>query len=561
MNIEKVVRALSSQSTKKQLVNYEGRPAYERPLKERVVQVLVTGTLGDTFYASSQTMAKEALEVLTRARQECPEFLAKAIVFARNRGFMKTLPILALVVLGAGRTSREKQLFETVFPQVILTPDDARAFVALAKSGVVPGRSGLGGIALKSTKMWLTGLSEYHALKYGSSASRGITLGDMIRLAHPRPASEATAERYRWLLSGNMSALGSNPALNPQILALECLKQTTTESEALFLIRTGRLPYEVVVPTLQQTTPAIWAELLRQAPYFNLLRTLATFQRHGVFADEANVRYAAERLTDSRAIGRSKLLPFRFFAAWQQYTALENFDSRIADALREALEKSFAALPSLGRRSIAIGTDVSGSMNGQISERSSMSFVDVAGIFTGALLKRCEDRVLVFPFDTEVHTDGQFSTRDDIMVTAEKIRLLCGGGTAVGAPIQYLLENKIQVDAFIGITDNEDWTYGNGFVCRGSFLELWKKYTARVAPHAKAYLVTIAPYRHAVAPAGSKGVRYIYGWSDSVIGYIGSDLDSGLGQIQQIETMSIAAETLNPHVEADQTESDSEDAQ
>src|SRR6185369_15559724 len=115
---------------------------------------------------------------------------------------------------------------------------------------------------------------------------------------------------------------------------------------------------------------------------------LVTFTRHGVFADEANVRYAALKLTDPGAVRASKVLPFRFFDAWKRYVATDGHDSRIADALRSALESSFANLPSFGERTVAIGTDVSGSMSGVLtSEKSSTRCIDIAGIFTGALMR------------------------------------------------------------------------------------------------------------------------------------------------------------------------------
>lgn len=535
-------------------LNRAGAPSFFRSLKEQVVQVLVTGTLGDTFYVSGKDLAVEALEVLVRARTECPEFLARAVVYAREQGFMRTLPVLGLVVLSGGH-GRTRALFEAAFPRVIRTPDDLRAFVALCRSGVIAGRKGLGGMAQDAVRAHLDTTSEYHAVKYGSAASREVTLRDVIRMAHPRPSTPATAERFGWLVGG-AEKLGSDPALNPRIRAFEALKRATTEDEAITLIREGGLPFEVVVPSVKAMTPRIWSELLRQAPYMNLLRMLATFTRHGVFADEANVRYAAQRLTDQRAIERSMVLPFRFFDAWRRYGETEGHDSRIADGIRVALERSFVNLPSLGDRTVCIGTDVSGSMSyGTISDKSSTRYIDIAGIFTGALLRRIEGRVIPLPFDTEVHPDCGLSGRDDILVTAEKVSRFEGGGTAVGAPVEYLLQRKLKVDTFIGITDSEDWAYGNrgfGYGCSASFIDLWRRYRIEVAPEAQAFLVTIAPYRDALAPSGERGVHFISGWSDRVPGYIAKTLTAGGSQVAEIEAMVLgAAAGSTEDVEAD----------
>lgn len=516
--------------------NHEGAPSYYRPLREQVVQVLSTGTLGNTFYCSGERLAREAVDVLLKAREECPEFLARALVYARQQGLMRALPVLGLVVLSGGR-GKTRNLFESVFNRVILIPDDLRYFVALCRSGKVPGRDGFGGAALKMAKQWLEGISEYHALKYGSTASREITLRDILRLTHAKPSEAAVAERFGWLVRG-ASALGSNPELNPQIRALEALKRAETFDEQSTLIREGRLPFEVVIPSLRATTPAIWAELLHIAPYGNLLRSLVTFARHGVFQSEANVQRAVEKLTDPRAVEHSRVLPFRFFDAWQAYQRSENCDTRIADAIRAALEFSFVNMPSLGDRVVALGTDVSGSMEGQISDKGSTRFIDIAGVFTGALMRRIGNRAIPLPFDTCAHPNCGLSSRDDIMVTAERIAGFGGGGTAIGSPVEYLLNRQIKVDAFIGITDQVDWAYGEGYSCSDAFLPLWQRYRQEVAPDARAFLVTIAPYRDAVAPVSS-GVSFIYGWSDQVLRYISLELEGGASQTREIEQMEL----------------------
>lgn len=518
--------------------NREGASSYYRSLEEQVVSVLTTGTLGDTFYAKAEKIGIEALEVLLRARAEVPEFLARALVYAREKGLMRTLPVLGLVVLSGGR-GKTKPLFEAVFDRVIRTPDDLRVFVTLCVSGAIPGRAGLGGVARDATRRWLAHLSEYHAVKYGSAASREVTLRDVVRMAHPRPDTPALAERFGWLVAGS-GKLGDNPALNPQIRALEALKAADTEDGAVALIRQGRLPYEVVVPTLKSTSTAIWSELLRQAPYFNLLRNLVTFTRHGVFASEEKVGYAVQRLTDPRAVHASKVLPFRFFDAWRAYQASDVPDSRIADAIRAALELSFASVPSLGDRTVALAPDISDSMRYDSHKVGHSKAIEIAGIMAGALLRRIEGRVIPLPFNDRPHPSCGLSARDDILVTTEKIQRMCGGGTSLGAPVQYLLDRKIPVEVFIGITDDEEWAYGGDDYSSGSFLSLWRRYKAEVSPDARAFLLTLVPYRDASVPQSEADVHFIYGWSDDVLKYIALALESGMTQIRAIEQMDLS---------------------
>ena len=529
------------------VANYEGGQTYNRSQRERVLQLLTVGIFGDTFYAGKRELDAEWKDAVLKARSEDPEFLAKAIVYGRNRGLIKDQNVLALAELSGGR-GKTREPFETIFDQVICIPDDLRVFTGALLSGQVAGKKGLGGYAVKCVANWLAHMSEYHALKYGSAASDGVSLRDLVRLTHPRTDDDAVAERLGWLVSGK---LGSNPTLNPQIRAFVALKSAATEDEAITLIQKGRLPFEVVVPGVKKMTLRIWEQLLYQAPYMNLLRNLATFTRHGVFQNEANVRYAVEKLTNQQAVERSKVLPFRFFDARRKYESSENADSRLADALRQALNLSFANMPSFGNATVAIGTDVSSSMSTTpISERGETLCVDIAGIFTGALLRKIQGRAIPLPFETCVIEDSGLSGRDDVMVTADKIHSLGGGGTALGSPIQHLLDRKVKVDAFVGLTDNEDWAYGPGFKTRDSFLSLWRQYRAVVNPLAQAFVIQLAPYRHAVAPVNEPGVRFIYGWSDAVVKYIPLMLEGGESQLREISRMNLHAAGIRQSPEA-----------
>ncbi len=525
-------------------VNAEGAPAHCRSLREQTVQVLTTGMLSDAFYAKGSELAREASTVLTAMRDEDPMFLAQAIVYARTEGYMKLVPTLGLAILSAGRRRETVAAFRAAFPRTVRIPDDLRNFAELCLFDAIPGRTGLGGIARETVREWIGEMSEYHALKYGSAASRGVTLRDVLRLTHPRPATAAMAERFGWLVKG-AAGLGSDSGMNPQLHAFEALKRAMSEDEVVALIANARLPFEVVVPAVKATTPAIWSALLRHAPYMNLLRSLVTYTRHGVFADEANVALAVERLTDPRAIARSMALPFRFFDAWRRYTEMDGNDVRIADALRVALERSFQNLPALDGGAVCIGTDVSGSMSNVISDKGSTRFIDIAGIFTGALLRRIEGRVIALPFEGRVRLDGNLSARDDVMVTAEKIAGLGGGSTAVGAPVEYLLERKLVVNTFIGITDNVDWAHGPEQLVSGPFLDLWRRYRREMNPKAEAFLVTIAPHRELVAPLGEPGVHFIYGWSDRVPSYIARTLKTGESQLDAVRAIDLGTGERN----------------
>ncbi len=230
------------------------------------------------------------------------------------------------------------------------------------------------------------------------------------------------------------------------------------------------------------------------------------------------------------------MLPFRLFMAYQMFQPGAPAERQIAEALVDAMEAAFVNLPDLGGR-VCIAPDVSGSMGGHISGQSKTRYIDIAGIFASALLK-ASPNALVLPFENKV-IKVKLSACDNIMTTADTLARIGGGGTAVSAPISHLLNRKpdTAIDTFIGITDNIEWAIdGHG---NQGFLPTWNEYTAKVAPNAQAFLVTIAPYRHAVAPQETPNVHYIYGWSDSVLKYIALAVNGLASQVETVRAMQL----------------------
>lgn len=164
------------------ITNREGYPAYTRPIEEQYVQTLLTNTLGNTFYADNNTLLNESNKLHDKMLEENPEFAAKALVFARNKGLMRLQPIFGLAKLSSVST----ELFLKVFSQVILIPFDLQDFMVILKS---QGR-GQGGRAIKrQIAQFLNTVSEYWAIKY-NGRGRGYSLGDIVKTIHPKPIND-----------------------------------------------------------------------------------------------------------------------------------------------------------------------------------------------------------------------------------------------------------------------------------------------------------------------------------------------------------------------------------
>ncbi len=489
-------------------LNHENFPAYSPTDEEAVAEVLFLGNFGDTYYASGQEWSEMATAAIKQAVIHDPLFVAKAAVLARHEGFVRSAPLVALVSLLSGGP-RAKALGEKIFFRMIRTGDDLRNFVALTQSGQF--RQGFGGVARRLVAQWLNQeLNEYQAIKYAGSGDR-LSLRNILRLAHPRPEGPKQNAIFQWLVRGTLADSG----VLPMIEALQRLEQGQTDPATA--IAEGQLPFEAVMPRVASGDPQVWKALLRHAPYMFLLRSLNAFGRAGLWEDYRLVGMAADRLKNPDRVAKAMQFPFRYYQAARVLEEVHTPPQLIA-AVYEALELSLSNLPDLGAVRLAIAPDVSGSMFGT-PMASRTTAADIAGLFTAALWKRYPE-ALVLPFGTEVLPIRGVRVRDSLMTVAQGIGQLRGGGTDLSAPVTWLQTRHKVVDLFIGLTDSEDWGAGSGWHTQG-FLAAWQEYRRGVAPGAQAVLIQLAPNGTRVSPPSEKSVHYVYGWSDSVLRYVG----------------------------------------
>ncbi len=202
--------------------NPEGFPSFARSREETYLQVLLTNTLGGTFYASEHKLLDESLRLHAEMAQADAPFMARAIVYARREGLMRLQPIVGLAYLAKA----DRTLFRRVSRQVILTPGDLADFVEIVRGGVVPG--GMGRAVKSVVNGWLNGLSEYHAIKYGAGG-QGYSLRDILRVSHPKPIDDARDSIFLWLTDAEKwKADEGKRQLARQIDAFERLKQLGT---------------------------------------------------------------------------------------------------------------------------------------------------------------------------------------------------------------------------------------------------------------------------------------------------------------------------------------------
>lgn len=470
--------------------NEAGGKAYKREPRFALAQYAATGCLNGTFYADAQAQLDEVLEICVKVK---PEYVAKAAVFARERGHMKDMPALLLATLA----KRDVKLFARAFGRVVDNGRMLRNVVQILRSGVT-GRKSLGTAPKREVKRWLEGRTDAQLLT--ESVGNDPSLADVIKMVHPRPGSKSREALYGYLLGREFDE--------------RALPQIVREYEDFKAGRTDALPnVPFAMLAGENLTREQWCKLALAGGWHNLRMNLNTFARHGVFEQPGMAGLVAERLSDPEALKRARAFPYQLLVAY--VSTGKEVPEQVREALQDALELSLGNVPRFAGRTV-ICLDVSGSMHTPVTgqRRGATTVVrclDVAALFAAAIL-RTNPEATVIAFN-DVVVDCRLNPRDSVMTNARLLASLPHGGTNCSAPLKKLNAAKAKADMVVYVSDNESWvdeTQGRGTAT----MEQWAAFAAR-NPGAKLACIDLQPHGTTQA-AEREDVLNIGGFGDSV---------------------------------------------
>jgi 60 kDa SS-A/Ro ribonucleoprotein len=520
-----------------------GYVAFDKDVEDRYIQMLMTNTLGNTFYAGQQENVQTSMALHQEMLVKDPSFMAKAVVYARNNGFTRLQPIIGLAFLS---TAEDKSFFHAAFGKVIYTPNNLFDFVTIASS--IRNGKGFGRTVKRAIGNWYNSLSEYHVMKYGAESKSNARTGeksfdmkDILKLVRPVPATSKQKDLFKYILDKEVGF-----AALPQLGAYEAMKRETDMGKIRDLIAQARIPHEVATGAISRPDTETWTFIMKQMPIFALLRNLNTLDRHGVFNDVENRRHAISLLTNENAVTKSKILPYRFLTAFEAYQG----HADIRDALRIAINLSFSNVPTIvGTTHVSI--DKSGSMSGDRIKQ--------AAIFGGATYLKAPDAEITM-FDTALYTPD-LSRQDSLMSNVAKLPG-ASGGTALSLPILHLLgqvragttevggffrtatgyhssvpdrrrrTQPTKVDNIVIVTDEQQ-------NADTPLLQAFNEYRRTVNKDAKLFIINVAEVRGYSTPQNMENVFHIFGWSDQVIQYVSYISHGFAGQRQHVDAVDI----------------------
>ena len=498
-------------------VNHENFPAWQMSDTERLEQLALTGTLGNSFYASASEVTSDALALLERADAEA---LSRAIIRGRNEGFIRAFPLLGLVVW----SKKSPELFQQAFPKVVLTGNDLEDFIDMTRR-----IRGLGRSVKRAIHTYLQeSVTPYYAMKYRKQLADAIRVS---RFAGDDPIYAYILSAYSQVKNLDKAKIAEVYTKYPEFAArkefLSLLEEDKT-MQAAEVLRKNHLDVESLSAYYHKFDKVVWEAAAEVTPVMRFLKYLAKFSREGV-----DIRSIAAKKLSVDALKAAKVFPFRLYTAYKaipyDFTRPEN-DSMlnelaknnlceiteypsVSELLKSLLDDYALAYDwkEFNSHRWVIAPDVSGSMTSRIGN-GSLTFADVSGMFTGFFSRGLDD-VTILPWNTSVET-YRASANDPVLEHIETIHNMSNGGTYMEAPVEHMIAHRIMTDYAVFITDSME--YGQGW------LAAWKQYK-QLNPSAQAFLLRLDSYHTQPMPddqAEKYGIHQIFGWNDSVIDYM-----------------------------------------
>jgi len=482
----------------------------------RLGRFLVLGAEGGSYYAGERALTLENAEAVKRCiATDGPRVVREIVAVSEAGRAPKNDPALfALAMCAAyGDEDTRRQALASL-------PTVARIGTHLFHfAQYVDGMRGWGRGLRQAVGNWYSGMPAdklaYQAVKYGQRD--GWSHRDLLRLAHPKPATEQHFGLYHWITQG-WESVGEQPhpdAVLRLVWAAERAKVVGNSAEVAALIREHRLPREAV-PTQWLNDPFVWEALLEDMPMTALIRNLATLTRVGLLtAQGPETRRVVAQITDEARLRKARIHPIQVLSALKTYA--QGHGERggntwtpvpaVVDALDAAFYASFGNVTPTGKRWL-LALDVSGSMGGGVIAGVPGLSPRVASAAMALITAATETRHQFMAFST-TFMPLNISPRqrlDDVLKTVSGLPF---AGTDCALPMVWALKNKVEADVFVVYTDSETWA--------GSIqpVQALRQYRERMGIPAKLIVCGLVANKFTIADPDDAGMLDVAGFDGS----------------------------------------------
>lgn len=448
----------------------------------RLRRFLILGSEGGSYYASEGKLTQENADaVLGAIAQDGLRVVDTVIEISRAGRAPRNSPALFVLALcmALGDTAT-KRAAGAALPQVARTGTHLFEW-----AGYVDSLRGWGKGLRRAVSNWYLekplGTLALHAVKYRQR--EGWTHHDLMHLCHVQAreqnlgrADEARNLVFAYMKSG-WPSVGEAPHPIPELQVIWAAERakTANEREMVELIRRYGLPMEAI-PS-DKRTKAVYEALIPGAGITWLIRNLGNLSRVGAIAKGryGHLGTVTKRLTDPKEIRQGRVHPLHLLVALKVYGKGHGAKGGnawpviqdVVDALDEAFYLAFDAVQPAGARYM-LAIDVSASMawpSSQIGNLEGLYARDAAACMA-MVTYRTEPKCLVTAFSGGHGTDAGIAEvalsrkmrLDDVVRT---INALPAGYTNCALPMLHAAKRKMEVDAFVVLTDSETNAYNS----------------------------------------------------------------------------------------------------
>jgi 60 kDa SS-A/Ro ribonucleoprotein len=439
-----------------QVKNNAGGYVYAVDGLDRVKRFLILGS--DTnFYESGRSLSRANAENIIKVIEASPEG-HKAVVDAivevstQGRAPKQDPALFALAIATAYGEVEGRRYAVSKLNEVARTGTTLFLFMEYVEQF-----RGWGRALRNALANWYSDKSTdelaYQAVKYRNRGTKNHRKALIV--GHPKGLDE---DLSKWIL-GYEFDIDKAPAI---VRGFEKASKASIQ-ELPGLIREFGLTWEMI-PTEHLNNVKVWEALLDgNVPLGALVRQLPRLTQIGIIKPlSKHSKAIAARLTDAKAIRKSRLHPLNLLVAQETYASGRSLrgsgtwspDSNIVAALEKAFYLAYGNVESTGKNML-MALDVSGSMGWTNCAGAPITAAKAVAALSLVFANTEENSYIVGFADSVV--DLGINKADTLNSAMNKAAQRNFGSTNAAAAIEYATKNGLDVDVFLVMTDNDTW--------------------------------------------------------------------------------------------------------
>ena len=494
----------------RQVKNNAGGFVFQVDDWKRLDRFLILGSEGGTYYVSEKKLTVDNVKAVARCVELDGLRTVNQIVAVSDAGRApKNDPaLLALAYAASKGDAKTRAAAFNALPKVARIGTHLFHFVEYVRKFRGWGR----GLRQAITNWYYFKTPDQFAEQVTKYAQRdGWSHRDLMRLAHPKFTAPAMQNVASYVVKGLDGEVDTGVSI-PDVLkgALIMPKLTSPKMVAKTITKFGLVREHI--PTQFLTEPEVWEALLEKMPVTAMIRNLGNMSKVGLLKPLSTAsKLVAGRLTDQALLRKGRVHPIQLLIAQKTYGSGHGLLGRgewtavpqVIDALDDAFYMAFQTIEPTGKN-FYIGVDVSRSMGCGAIAGTSLTPREAAAALA-LVTAKTESNYYIAGF-THALVDLGITPKmrlDDVVRTTSSLSF---GATDCALPMLDAAKQKMNVDTFMILTDNETW-FGDVHP-----MQALQVYRNKFNPKAKLVVVGMTATEFSIADPTDAGMLDVVGF-------------------------------------------------